>query len=184
MRSNYEQAKVVESRLKSSLLLVILAMSPVFTFWLVQTADSPATAAQITADPRDPSIPIEYATLFSAEFIDGDTVHANVSLGFNVFLSDQKLRARDYDAWESNKRRRSAAVDGEVTDAEVAKGKAATKALNEWVAGRSIVVTTDSEKDVYGRWLVSFYVLNKDGSRSPVKDWMKAHGHTRPDSSP
>ena len=104
--------------------------------------------------------------------IDGDTIEVeNLDLGWSVALRDVTIRAADYDAWESSRRRRSVRV----TDEEVVKGKAATEALRKYLEGKTLTVTPAGQ-DRYGRLLG---VLQVDGTS--VADWMKTNGHLRPD---
>lgn len=113
--------------------------------------------------------------------VDGDTIEADVLLPFDVALLHQKIRCSDYDAWESSKRRSS--VD--VTDAEVTKGKAATKDLKELLDSMPIIwlLPADECRDNYGRLLGRLYVADGKRKAFPVSEWMTARGHVRPDSS-
>lgn len=113
---------------------------------------------------------------------DGDTLSGTILVGFEIELVKQDMRARDYDAWESHRYRRSAAVGDGITDVEIAKGKLATQKLVEWVGNKSVFVQCKPERDTYGRWLVSFYRINDDGTFTNFATWMKRNGHTRPTS--
>lgn len=115
---------------------------------------------------------------------DGDTLFGNIRIGFDIQLQAQDMRARDYDAWESHKYRRSAAVDGAVTDEEVIKGKKATEELQKWIGVQRVFISCKPERDTYGRWLVSFYRMNNDGTFTNFSEWMEANGHTRTKSTP
>lgn len=97
---------------------------------------------------------------YSAEIIkvvDGDTVHANVDLGFNVHV-EMTLRLMGINAPEK------------VT----AEGKAAKKHLESLLPTTSVVIRTLRDKrEKYGRYLA--YVIRPDGVN--VNDEMVVAGH-------
>lgn len=106
---------------------------------------------------------------------DCDTIHGDVLLPWGVTLRNQAIRANDYDAYESSKRRQSV----NVTDAEVVKGKAATAALSALLKGGDLYVSPGKrDRDVYGRLLGSFVVV-KGGKRVRLADWAEENGHIR-----
>jgi hypothetical protein len=110
---------------------------------------------------------------------DGDTIQADIHLGFDVVLNDQSIRCSDYDAWESSKRRRSV----NVTDEEVEKGRLATVYLQELLGSSKVFLQESGQKksrDVYGRVLGKLHV-QKQNQRylERVSTLMKAGGHLR-----
>ena len=104
--------------------------------------------------------------------IDGDTIHVEVlHLGFGVALTNETIRAADFDAWEASKRRRSV----KVTDEEVIKGKAASKDLHAWLNhGKFEIQPVGPTRDRYGRLLGKWYINGVS-----VAELMNEHGHVR-----
>ena len=96
--------------------------------------------------------------------IDGDTVVADVDLGFNTWRRDEHLRLFGIDTPE----RRKETMDG---------WRAAKDALAQRIEGRELIICTVKNKgggeDVgkYGRYLVKIY----DGDHL-VNDWMIEQG--------
>lgn len=106
--------------------------------------------------------------------IDGDTIRADIPLGFGVVLDDVTIRFADYDAWESSKRRRSVRV----TDEEVERGKEATDFLKRRIAGGIAIREHTPARDRYGRILAVAMV--RDGSTwIRLSAVMEAAGHVR-----
>lgn len=98
--------------------------------------------------------------------IDGDTVVADIDLGFNVWLRDEHLRLVGIDAPERGSR-----------DAE-----AATRALRSRVDGRSVYLCTRKMKTQdreargsFGRYLVTIHVDGIDINR-----WLLDRGFAVP----
>ncbi len=108
---------------------------------------------------------------------DGDTITARIALGWKVTLGPESIRASNYDAYESSRTRKTV---GPITDGELAKGKAAAKALEELLAGSRVYVVTDGngKRDAYGRILGELW-LKRDDEWVDVSAWMKEHGHVR-----
>lgn len=96
--------------------------------------------------------------------IDGDTVVADVDLGFNTWRRDEHLRLYGIDTPE----RRKETMDG---------WRAAKDAMAERIEGKELIICTVKNKrggeDVgkYGRYLVKIY----DGDEL-VNDWMLEQG--------
>lgn len=108
--------------------------------------------------------------------IDGDTIQADIVLPWAVTLRAQMIRASDYDAWESTKRRQSV----EVTDEEVRLGERATEALDRLQKGTTLYARPDTEpRDNYGRVLARLYYEDRDGRLHAVADVMRDGGHLR-----
>ena len=97
--------------------------------------------------------------LYRAEvrrILDGDTISVNISLGFGVWLHDQKLRLYGINAPETY----GVKKDSE----EYARGKLATTFVENTIpAGSNVVIESIEDKaDKYGRWLaIVWYVDNK-----------------------
>ena len=96
--------------------------------------------------------------------IDGDTVVADVDLGFNTWRRDEHLRLFGIDTPE----RRKETMDG---------WRAAKDALAQRIEGRELIICTvknkrgDEDVGKYGRYLVKIY----DGDHL-VNDWMIEQG--------
>ncbi|MEL6219112.1 MAG: thermonuclease family protein [Pseudomonadota bacterium] len=92
--------------------------------------------------------------------IDGDTVVADIDLGFNTWRKDEHLRLRGIDAPE---------IRGE----ERPEGLIAAEALRERLAGRDLVICTIKDRTgSFGRFLVDIY----DGDIL-INDWMIEQGY-------
>ena len=97
--------------------------------------------------------------------IDGDTVVADIDLGFHTWRRDEHLRLYGIDTPE----RRTETMDG---------WRAAKSALAERVEGRELIICTiknkrgDEDVGKYGRYLVKIY----DGDEL-VNDWLLQQGH-------
>ena len=111
--------------------------------------------------------------------IDGDTIEADIELGWGVWLRGQSVRLLDYDAWEMSKRRQSV----EVTDREVAKGQAAHRDLSALLASGPVYLSPGPEaRDPFGRPLAKAYVL-RSGTVVVVSDYMRGRGHQRTEAA-
>lgn len=128
----------------------------------------------------EPRLPIPIRVI---EVKDGDTIAADVLLPWDVTLRAQDIRELSFDAWESSRRRRSEAA-GEITDAEIGKGKLATSALKfllesgEAYAEPQRNAKAFGERDVYGRVLAKLWVKRESGWLD-VGAEMKRRGHVR-----
>lgn len=99
---------------------------------------------------------------------DGDTIVADIYMGFNIILDNETIRMSDYDACEASKIRDSVFI----SDEEVKKGKEAKKYLEEIVnTSQYILLTPNSHKfvdwmspvkqrDQYGR-ILGFITIYK-----------------------
>lgn len=136
-----------------------------------------AHAAEPAGAPRFP-IP---ATVLSVT--DGDTIKADLLLPWDVTLRGQDIRENSYDAWESSKRRSSAAA-GDISDAEVLKGKLAATALKDLLGSGEVFLEPSRNskefgaRDVYGRLLGKLWVA-RGGRWIDVGHEMKRNGHDR-----
>lgn len=105
------------------------------------------------------------------EVMDGDTVRADVDLGFRVWVNDEVFRLYGIDAPETR-------LGGarQVSEAEKARGLAAKAALAGLVEGRDVVMCTIRDRqEKYGRYLVKLEVDGIDVNR-----WMIEQGHAVP----
>jgi len=89
----------------------------------------------------------EYRALITKVY-DGDTLTADIDLGFGVILRKQKLRLRGINAPEVRGRQRE---DGLVT----------RDRLRDMVYNQTVIVRTHKDrKGKYGRWLADVYIDN------------------------
>jgi len=124
------------------------------------SAGRAAAASTLSAPPPG----CAYA-LDNIRVLDGDTFQADILLPWGVTLRQQTIRALGYDAWESSKRRRSVSV----TDAEVAKGKAATVAVRKlFTTARVSCSPGKRDRGPYGRILATIWIDGK-----PLAEWMR-----------
>ena len=90
---------------------------------------------------------------------DGDTVTADIDLGFGVMLTKQKLRLSRVKA-------------PEIRGPERSKGLKSRNALREKIDKKWVILESDGKsKGKYGRWLVSLYI---DGSSASLASRTKA----------
>ena len=101
--------------------------------------------------------------------LDGDTIVADISLGFDVVLAQQTIRIHNYDAWETSYRRQTI----EYATDELAKGALAKAALEKLLTGK-VTVLEVAGRDPYGRRLLEVYA---DGVN--VGETLRAQGHER-----
>ncbi len=94
--------------------------------------------------------------------VDGDTVEADIDLGFNTWRRAERLRLAGIDAPEPR---------GETRDA----GRRAAEALRARIEGRELVICTIEDRTgSFGRYLVRIF----DGAEV-VNDWLLAEGLAR-----
>ena len=97
------------------------------------------------------------------EVYDGDTITADIDLGFKVWRRDEKLRLFGIDAPE---------VRGETRPA----GLQARDALRSRILNRDVIVCTIKDKTgKYGRYLAEVFL---DGEN--INAWLVAEGHAIP----
>lgn len=90
---------------------------------------------------------------------DGDTVTADISLGFGVLLTKQKLRLSKVRA-------------PEIRGLHRASGLTVRDALREKIDKKWVTLETDGySKGKYGRWLVTIYVDD-----FCINDWLIVSG--------
>ena len=96
----------------------------------------------------------KYSALITNVY-DGDTVTADIDLGFGVMLTKQKLRLSRVKA-------------PEIRGPERSKGLKSRNALRKKIDKKWVILESDGKsKGKYGRWLVSLYI---DGFC--VNDWL------------
>lgn len=138
-----------------------------------------AAVAATPATPEPVAAPLPcYCPVWNVAVIDGDTFRiSTIELPWGVGLRDQTVRANDFDAWETSRRRRSVIV----TEDEIEKGHAAESAVRELFREAQAIYVSPGPKDrdVYGRLLASVTVIDKAGKRVDVGQWMRANGHCR-----
>jgi hypothetical protein len=131
---------------RTTLLSVVLAVALVGSLQ--------PTHAQKPVEATQPVVNLDaWCPLVIHRCLDADTVVADVYLPWGVCLVDQYLRVDSFDAWEVSKRRDSEAA-GEITDAEVARGKKAKAEFEELLkAGTLYAKPGVKARDNYGRLL-------------------------------
>lgn len=105
---------------------------------------------------------------------DGDTAHCDINLGWGVTLRNRSIRAFGYDAPEINRVRQTV----EVTEDEIARGRAAKAALEQLIADGGLWAEDSGETDPYGRISARLWV-RKGTEWIDVARWMRARKHTR-----
>lgn len=115
-------------------------------------------------------VPIRVTTV-----TDGDTLRADVHLPFDVTLREQRIRVRDFDAWEVSKTRNI-----EISDAEIAKGLKARDDLAKLLRESDGVYIEGEPRAryTYERLLAHLYV-DRGGELVNVAEWMRNKGHER-----
>jgi len=149
----------------SSLVLFFVASSLITYLYNLKYSQNDVTAPAVVDIPalQWPSLNVSNDKtpnyLYRAEvrrILDGDTISVNVSLGFGVWLRDQKLRLYGINAPETYCVKKDSA--------EYARGKLATAFVESTIPdGSNIVIESIEDKaDKYGRWLaIIWYVDGK-----------------------
>lgn len=95
---------------------------------------------------------------------DGDTITADIDLGFNMVMSDQKIRLYGINTPE---------VRGEERPDGLRSRDALRRRINQ--AGRSVELRTHrDEQGKYGRWLAEIFI---DGEN--INQWLVRQGHAK-----
>lgn len=100
---------------------------------------------------------------------DGDTVTANVDLGFHTWVHGEKLRLFGINA-------------PEMRGKEKVQGKVSRDWLRDKVLNKSILIETiktkkgNDKKGKYGRYLARLYIENKDGECLSINDELVSMG--------
>ena len=91
---------------------------------------------------------------------DGDTVTADIDLGFEVWLKGQKLRLLNINT-------------PEVRGKEKAEGIVSRDALRSRILGKEVKIKSD-RKGKYGRWLVEIFLDDEN-----INNWLLAEGFAK-----
>ena len=99
----------------------------------------------------------EYCALITKVY-DGDTLTADIDLGFGVVLRKQKLRIRGINAPEVRGKQREA-------------GLVTRDRLRDMVHNQTVIVRTHKDrKGKYGRWLADVYIDNVSVSETLLSE--------------
>jgi len=114
----------------------------------------------------------------SPDVHDVDTLTDGViRLPFGAAVAGRKIRS-DFDGWEITRSRQTV----QVTDEELAKGRAAKSALEERLATHRLYVAElpkGKDIDPYDRIDAVWYFRSPDGTVESVADWARANKHLR-----
>lgn len=103
--------------------------------------------------------------------VDGDTVRADVDLGFRIHVNNEVFRLYGIDTPETQSRGGRV-----VTEEEKARGLAAKEALKNLIEGRDVALCTIRDKQgKYGRYLARIFLDDLD-----VNQWLLDQGHAVP----
>lgn len=100
--------------------------------------------------------------------VDGDTVDAEIDLGFGVFMK-QRIRLYGIDTPESRTR------DLE----EKERGLAAKARLSELLGKEFIVETILNKRGKFGRILGTLHVTQEDGTKMNINQQLVTEGHAK-----
>lgn len=122
-------------------------------------------STEASSQSTDEKGPTEPAYLYRANvvgIVDGDTIDADIDLGFYIWIRSQRIRLLGINAPEPK---------GQTKEA----GKAATACLTSLLKGKSIIIRTVKGKDggdrddSFGRWLGVVYVDGLDVNKSMLE---------------
>lgn len=109
------------------------------------------------------------------EIIDGDTFKVEIIVPeFDVKILNQIIRAANYDAFETSKRRQSV----KVTDEEIIKGKECKEFISTLLKNNKLYIIPRGH-DVYGRRLGRLFLSNDNQGFIDLADIMKEAGFLR-----
>lgn len=107
--------------------------------------------------------------LYSAkvlEVLDGDTIKVDIDLGFGVFLKNQSIRLSKINAPE---------LKGETKDlAEKSK-----KFLENLILNKNVQIKTEKNKEKYGRWLGTIFVIEENYQLLNINNLMVINGYAK-----
>ncbi|MEO0636595.1 MAG: thermonuclease family protein [Pseudomonadota bacterium] len=147
-------ARIADSFLNALIVTAVLG-------WLIAVAPVEARSLEPARAPEDCGL-YAYRAIIT-EVYDGDTVTADVDLGFKTWRRDERLRLYGIDA-------------PEVRGAERSEGLSARDALRRRVLGEDVVICTIKDKTgKYGRYLAEIFL---DGEN--INDWLVAEGYAEP----
>lgn len=168
----------MRTRCPDSATLFVSAALGLSLWGLAMIAVAQITAEAIPLEQQHPPLaPVRLAVSVD-KIVDGDTVDVMLYLPYGL-QTEGTIRAVGYDSWESRKGR--GGVD--VTDAEVIKGKAAARALQEVFDLGEVYAEPEArgKRDSFGRLLARLWVKTPKGEVIDVAKWMRDKGHCRPD---
>jgi len=104
----------------------------------------------------------EYKAIITSVY-DGDTVTANIDLGFGVVLKKQKLRLYGINT-------------PEVRGSSKEEGKKVRDLVREKILDKEVLIKTyRDKKGKYGRWLAE--IIHEEEN---INDWLITEGHAVP----
>ena len=163
-------------------LLRVLLLSMSFGEAIFPVAEHPLLVAAADEKPKLKPTPLLvpdcYIRADNIKVLDGDTIVTDISFPWHVTLKAETIRAGDYDAWESSKKRQSVTV----TDEEVRKGKIAADDLRELLKTGTLYLSPlpNEDRDNYGRILATLLLVDSKTQQCVfVSEYMKSHGHCR-----
>ena len=96
---------------------------------------------------------------------DGDSVTIDIDLGLGVWVKGQKCRLSGIDTPEIRGEERVAGLKAKIR-------------LSELILGKQVAITTEKDKTgKYGRWLVTIWDLNDDGTWVNINKLLLSEGH-------
>ena len=94
---------------------------------------------------------------------DGDTITADIDLGFGIIVKKQKIRLHGINT-------------PEVRGPSKPEGIISRDALRERILGKEVIIKTSKDKKgKYGRWLGEIFVEDEN-----INQWLIAEGYARP----
>ncbi len=101
---------------------------------------------------------------------DGDTFVCTIKMDFDIQLTRQTIRIKNFDAWEIDRTRKTVVI----TEEELHKGELAREALLDLFAKAKKITVHSGKRGAYGRMELAVFVDDKE-----VAELMKATGHDR-----
>jgi micrococcal nuclease len=93
---------------------------------------------------------------------DGDTIRADVDLGFGIWAFNQKFRLANIDAPELRGR-------------ELQRGQISRDKLRKKILDKEVIIRTNKDKKgKYGRWICEIFVGGEN-----VNEWMVSEGYAQ-----
>lgn len=120
--------------------------------------------------PRETIVYPHYYQVFITDVYDGDTVTANIKLGFGIIIHNQRLRLYGINT-------------PEVRGPEKPEGIITRDRLREIITHKMLIM--DSHKDSkgkYGRWLATLWLPQDDGKMLCINKWIIEEGLGKPAS--
>lgn len=100
--------------------------------------------------------------------VDGDTVIADIDLGFHTWRRGERLRLIGIDAPEPRGATRVA-------------GRASGEALRQIIEGRNVTICTEKDRQgKFGRYLAWIFLDEAGGPATSVNAWLVRNGFARP----